>query len=209
MNFDRVAPYYRHLETLVFGHQLQEARVAFVRQIHSPRRVLVVGEGNGRFLAEFVRAHPQAEIDCIEPSARMIALARERATSSKVHFIHADLRNLQLERATYDLVVTHFLLDCFDQSTLPAVIEKLSHAAAANAQWLIADFFEPPRGWKRFRARGLIALMYRFFRLVARIEADCLVDYRPLLRRHGFVAQQARDSPDEMIRSELWERVSG
>ena len=45
MSFDRVTPFYRTLERLVFGDQLQQARLAFLGKIEAPRRVLIVGEG--------------------------------------------------------------------------------------------------------------------------------------------------------------------
>jgi len=207
VNFDGVAPHYRWLETLIFGQRLQEARVAFVRQIRSPRRVLIVGEGNGRFLAEFVRVHPEAEVDCIEASAGMIALAREGG-SERTRFIEARLEEVELEAGAYDLIVTHFFLDCFGESTLPGVIEKLSRAAAGNASWLIADFHEPARGWRRRRARFLVATMYLFFRFAAGIEARCLVECGPFLRAQGFVLQETVASPDEAIQSQLWERAT-
>jgi ubiquinone/menaquinone biosynthesis C-methylase UbiE len=206
VNFDRVARHYRWLETLVFGNRLQEARVAFIGQIRAPRRVLIAGEGNGRFLGEFVRAHPAAEIDCIEASARMIALARRRVESSKVRFIQADLRAADLEPQTYDLIVTHFVLDCFDEQSLPSAIEKLARAATLEAQWMIAEFCEPVCGWQRFQARLLIAIMYRFFRVTAGIEARHLVDYKPLLGAERFVLEREVGSPNEMICSQLWRR---
>ena len=206
LNFDRVAPHYRWLETLVFGQQVQQARIAFVRQIRPPRRVLVVGEGNGRFLAEFVQAHPQAEIDCVEASRRMIALARARVGSAKVRFIDADLRETKLEPESYDLIVTLFVLDCFNERTLPPLIHELARAADPDAQWLVADFFQPARGWRRWWGRIFIALMYLFFRIVAGIEARSLVDYRPLLRVERFILRSEAVSPNGTIRSELWER---
>ena len=73
VSFNLIARHYRWLETIVFGNQLQQARLAFVRDVGAPRRVLLVGEGNGRFLAEFVRAHPGAAIDCVEASAFSLA----------------------------------------------------------------------------------------------------------------------------------------
>jgi hypothetical protein len=42
VNFDSVAASYRQLETIVFGDQLQQARVAFLGKIDTPHRVLVL-----------------------------------------------------------------------------------------------------------------------------------------------------------------------
>ncbi len=209
MNFDRVAPLYRWLETIVFGRQLQRARLAFVEAIPSPPQVLIVGEGNGRFLAEFVRAHPAAAIDCVEASGRMVALARARNPGAgQVNFIQADIREVALPPGRYDLLVTHFLLDCFPAETLGAVVAKLARSATAEAHWLVADFYPPPRGWRRWQAQFLIAFMYRFFALAAGIEARTLVDYRPLLRAAGFALARSALSPNQMIRSECWRRAS-
>jgi len=208
VSFDRVAPHYRWLETLVFGNQLQQARVEFMREIGSPRRVLIVGEGNGRFLAEFVRLHPAATVDCIEASGRMIELARRTLNQQAcVNFIQTDIKEAELVPRSYDLIVTHFFLDCFEEETLPMVIAKLASSATSDAQWLVADFSEPSKNWRRLPARFLISLMYFFFRLAAGIEARQLVDYRPLLRAEGFILAEAIQSPNEMIHSERWRRT--
>jgi ubiquinone/menaquinone biosynthesis C-methylase UbiE len=206
VNFDFVAASYRWLETIVFGDQLQQARVAFLGKIERPHRVLVVGEGNGRFLAEFVRRYPETSIDCIEGSARMIALARRVVGRAQVRFIEADLGAVGLGNNSYDLIVTHFVLDCFSEETLPLLIRKLADAATAEAVWLIADFCYPAGGWRRWWARALIAFMYFFFRVVAGIEARQLVDYRPMLRGQGFECTDEMTLPNEMIRSEFWRR---
>ena len=207
MNFDFVAAPYRRLETIVFGDQLQQARLAFLDKIESPHRVLIVGEGNGRFLAEFVRRYPEAAVDCVEGSARMIGLARRAVGTPLVRFIHADVGAVALVKNSYDLIVTHFFLDCFSEKTLPSVIERLAHAAMANATWLITDFFYPLHGWRRWRALVLIQFMYFFFRMVAGIEAHYLVDYRPALRVQGFACADEMVSPNGMVRSEVWRRL--
>lgn len=207
MNFDRVAPHYRWLETLAFRNQLQEARTTFVREIHPPRRVLVVGEGNGRFLVEFVRVHPAAVVDCIEASGRMIELARRRVGMAKVRFVQGDIREVELRPNSYDLLVTHFFLDCFGDESLPGVIAKLASSANQNAEWLVADFLQPARDWWHLRPRFVIALMYFFFRVVSGIEARCLLDYRPFLQTEGFRPAETILSPNKMVRSELWRRA--
>jgi len=208
VSFDRVARIYRWLEAFVFGNQLQEARLAFLDKIGSAGRVLVVGEGDGRFLAEFVRLHPKSEVDCIEASGAMLRLAQARAESPRINFIHQDVNESFLEREVYDLVVTHFVLDCFNERTLSHLIEKLCSAAAPSSRWLIADFCEPATGWRRWWGRFLIAIMYQFFRAVAGIEATRLVDFAPFLRLGGFTLSTQVFSPNKMIRSQLWTRCA-
>ncbi|MGH7938770.1 MAG: class I SAM-dependent methyltransferase, partial [Chthoniobacterales bacterium] len=78
MNFDRVAPYYRRLETVVFGGRLQIARAAFVRQLPPSRRALIAGEGDGRFLEQLRAAQRELPVECIDASAKMLELARAR-----------------------------------------------------------------------------------------------------------------------------------
>ena len=205
MNFDRVAPHYRWLEALVFGNRLQEARLAFVSEIRPPWRVLVAGEGNGRFLAEFVRAHPAAEVDCVEASARMIALARGR-DPGRARFIHARLEELALERGAYDLIVTHFFLDCFQESILRGVIKGLARAAAKDATWLVSEFSIPEKGIERVQARCWLWTMYCFFRATAGIEASELIDYTPFLRAERFVLMRQHLFGEGLLKSELWKR---
>lgn len=206
MNFDRVAKPYRWLETFVFGGQLQAARCAFVRQIPERKYALVVGEGDGRFLEELRRVQPDLRVDCLDMSAKMLALARDRVGDDEVRYIEADLREATLPKARYDLIVTHFFLDCFDATELRKVVNKVAAAAADDAIWLIADFQEPARGWRRWWGRFLIATMYLFFRLVAGLKARCLIDYAPLLRERGFCLTNEIVAPNEMISSQKWER---
>jgi ubiquinone/menaquinone biosynthesis C-methylase UbiE len=206
VSFDRVAPFYRRLEALVFGDQLQKARVVFVRQLAAPRRALVVGDGDGRFLEALRRAWPELQVEYLDASARMLALARARVGESYVQYLHADLRQAAFPPARYDLLVTHFFLDCFAEETLRQIVEKLSAAATGDATWLVADFHEPPRGWRRWWGRLLIATMYRFFRVAAGIEANRLVDYAPLLEAKGFRLTNELAVAHGLVRSQCWRR---
>ena len=208
MSFDRVAPFYRSLERLVFGDQLQQARVAFLREIERPRRVLIVGEGDGRFLAEFVRAHPAATIDCVDASARMIELARRRVQGSNVRFVQGDIREVELQRDHYDLLVTHFFLDCFAGAGLREIVQKLAGAGNAEVAWLLADFHLPSSGWRRWRAKLWLRAMYFFFRLTSALEIRHLADPAPFLRENGFECVQRRGWRFGMIQSAVWHRLA-
>lgn len=206
VNFDRVAPFYQRLEKLIFGGRLQAARCAFVREVNGARRALVVGEGDGRFLEQLLRAQPELEVECLDASAAMLALARRRVGDDRVRFIQADIRAAAFPPQRYDLIVTHFFLDCFDSPELTLIVEKLSAAATDKAVWLIADFQEPRRGWRSAWARLVVATMYLFFRIVAGLEARRLVDYTPLLQSAGFTLTNEVISARGLIHTQRWRR---
>jgi ubiquinone/menaquinone biosynthesis C-methylase UbiE len=210
VSFDAIAPWYRALETVAFGNALQRARVAWLNEIGAPRRALIIGEGNGRFLSALLRTHPGVAVDCVDSSERMLALARQQigegGTDPRVHLLHADIRSWTPPQATYDLIVTHFLLDCFAEDQVAEIVARISDAATANATWLLADFRHPSGSLARLHAQAWLFVMYRFFRFTARIEARKLIDPSPFVRRHGFVLEGQRLFRGGMVKSEMWRR---
>jgi ubiquinone/menaquinone biosynthesis C-methylase UbiE len=213
VSFDPVALHYRWLETVVFGAALQRSRTRWIGSLPTPKRALLVGEGNGRFLCELVKVHPETLIDCVDASPRMLACARDRLrreavdAGDKVLFLRRDIRSWAPSHA-YDLVVSHFVLDCFERDDVEQIVEKLARAASPGAVWLLADFTVPPRGWPRAAARVLLAVMYGFFRVTAGIAARCLVDPAPYLEQSGFVLRSRSVIRAGTVRSDLWVRAS-
>jgi ubiquinone/menaquinone biosynthesis C-methylase UbiE len=210
VSFDSIAPAYRTLETIAFGGDLQRARVACLGEIGAPRRALIIGEGNGRFLCKLLRRHEQVEVDCVDASGRMLKLARQRlerrlpADATRVHFIHQNITSWSPPEASYDLIATHFFLDCFAGDRLADVVAKLSRAATSSATWLLADFCLPTGGFARIRARLWLAAMYRFFHFTAGIEARELEDPSPFLRTAGFALVSQHLFGCGMVKSEIW-----
>jgi ubiquinone/menaquinone biosynthesis C-methylase UbiE len=175
MNFDRLAPFYRAMEALAAGGKLQRCRLAFLGEIPVPRTILLAGEGHGRFLPECLRRFPEAHIVVIDSSRRMLEIAKSRVDPARVEFIHADLLEWSGPSATFDLVVTHFFLDCFTADELPFVIGKLASVAAPEANWLLADFEIAPAGAARWRSRLIVGMLYRFFKIVTGLHASTLI----------------------------------
>jgi ubiquinone/menaquinone biosynthesis C-methylase UbiE len=214
VSFDRVAPHYCWLETIAFGTALQRARTFFIGEATTAKRVLIVGEGNGRFLLELLRDSEAAQIDCVDSSAVMLDLARQQLARyhpeaiGRVRFIRSTIEDWPLPDFRYDLIVTHFVLDCFPPQPLEAVVAKLAQAATPAATWLLADFDYPATPARRLHARLWIAAMYLFFRTIADIEARSLVDPSLLLQSHGFVCRQRKEFYREMVKTEVWTRRS-
>ena len=118
MSFDRIARYYEPLEAIAAGGKMQKCRLAFLDDIPVPRKVLLAGEGHGRFLLECVRRYPEARIVVVDSSAGMLQVARSKltgleTTQARVEFAHADVLHWEAPVGGFDLIVTHFFLDCF------------------------------------------------------------------------------------------------
>ena len=64
-----------------FGSVLQKARNRWIDRIAPPKRALVLGEGDGRFVCELLRVHGEARVDCVDASGRMLEIARQRVAN--------------------------------------------------------------------------------------------------------------------------------
>lgn len=212
MSFDGIAPHYRWMEWLLAGGKLQRCRTAFIGKISAPRDVLMLGEGNGRCLVEFLRAFPMARFVCVDASARMLECARARVRQARINdaaidFIHEDALDWEPPAARFDLLVTNFFLDCFTSEQLATLVPRLAAATVPDARWLLADFCEPPSGFAKWRARWILRAMYFFFRRVTRLSARNLTPPDAFLEQSGFALCERRFSEWGLLHSDVWRRV--
>ncbi len=210
-DYDRVARWFRPLERGLFGRSLERTRGAFLDQIEAPRRVLLLGEGDGRFLAAFLDRHDVKRIDVVEGSARMIELARERVTracgasrAGVVRWQHDDVRSAPIADG-YDLVVSNFLLDCLDEAEIDALVGRVTRSVTSPATWLVADFRVPRSGGvATLRARAWITFLYAFFGVAARQSVRRLVDPAPSLRAHGWSLADTKRYRAGLLEATCW-----
>ncbi len=204
MNCDPIARWYRWLEYIGFGRALERRRNAFLDDIADARRALVLGEGDGRFLARLAPAMfqtPGATIDYVDLSSRMLALARNRAGDG-IRYILGDARSIPLPAAEYDLIVTHFFLDCFEESDAAAVMDKIAASAAPRARWVISEFRDAS-WWSHMT----VSALYLFFRITTGLKTRRLVDFRRMLQGRGFILEKSRIAHGGLLTSELWRRA--
>jgi len=209
-NFDSLARVYRSLEFLAFGRDLERARFCLIDQLAGCREILVLGEGDGRCLAQLVRAAPAARIHCLDASAAMLACAEARLAGSEAHdrvtFERADILAVTLPPARYDAVITCFFLDCFTADQVAILATRVNQSLRGKAQWLFADFALPPRGIARLRARVWLAMLYTFFRWQIRLRTSVLPPSEDLIQQAGFAAKASRTFQGGLLRSVLFER---
>jgi SAM-dependent methyltransferase len=212
MNCDPIARWYRPLEYLVFGRALERRRFAYLGLLGEVRSALILGDGDGRFTAEFVRCNPLAQVDSVELSGGMIALAQARLrrlklNSERVRFFQTDARTMHFA-GKYDLIATHFFLDCFTPEELRRLASRVSERCVPGGRWLVSEFSIPAAGVRRIAATALIQVMYLFFLVATGLRVNRLPDYAPVLAANGFRIVSQCSAAGGLLVSELWERTS-
>ena len=118
---------------------LERVRFRWLPELSGAKRVLILGDGDGRFLARFA-AQLSIGRDCIT-SIRVrgcSTLARERIRKARLSnqprltFTQGDALNTALPGCDYDLVVSHFFLDCFDEKELSQLAAHLGPRLAPD-----------------------------------------------------------------------------
>ncbi|MGB8028593.1 MAG: methyltransferase domain-containing protein [Terracidiphilus sp.] len=207
-NFDRVAKIYRWMELWTFGPLLSRCRTALFPELASTHRALVLGDGDGRFTAELLRANSEVRIDAVDASPAMLEalLRRAEANARRVYAHCADAREWQPENAQYDLVVTHFFLDCLTTEECRALAARLRDALSPSAMWIVSEFAIPEGWFGRIVAGPLISVLYRAFGVLTGLRIRSLPDYRAALRDAGFALARQRTRLRGLLVSEMWAR---
>lgn len=213
MSFNTLAPYYHGMEILFAGRLMQRSRTAFLEKARSCQHALLVGEGPGCFLSALLAANPHVQVTCVEHSAGMIRQARwhlnrNRLDEKRVVFVQQNALTWSCPSTQFDLLATHFFLDCFPAEQLDPLVRQLGKAATHKASWLLADFQMPPDGWHRYRALTITALLYTFFRCATGIAASRLTPPDNFLRATGFQLMQRLEWNLGLFHSDLWQRTT-
>jgi SAM-dependent methyltransferase len=208
--FDWLARWYRPLEFIAFGRDLESARFEFLGLLSGCRDILLLGEGDGRCAARLAELAPEARILCVDSSPGMVARASGRvagAAAGRVTFLCADALAFAPERGSFDAVATLFFMDCFDAAGVASIVGRVSPALRPGAPWLFADFSVPRGGIARMRARAWLALLYAFFRWGAGLRVSSLPPSEEILEKSGWRRTGLREFQGAMIRSAVYRRL--
>ena len=208
--FDRVAAIYAPFERLTFGGALMRRRLAFLGEIAGARRVLVLGDGDGRFCAELVARYPDVVLTAVDGSramlARLEARVRQRVPGAQLETACLDARDFVPDPHGYDAVVAHFFFDCFTTAELSVLVPRIAAVLPAGARWVVSDFAIPPGSAGLF-ARVLVRALYLAFRLLTGLRVTHLPDHALALGAASFTCTDVETSLGGALRSELWTSV--
>jgi trans-aconitate methyltransferase len=205
-NFNRLARLYRWMEYASFGPWLWWCRCAFAGELNRCRHGAILGDGDGRFTARLLAANPQITMDAVDASRAMLRLLARRAgpNADRVQAHCADARVWRPQAAKYDLVATHFFLDCLTTDEVRELAKKMRAAAAPGALWVVSEFAEPANWYGRSIARPMVRLLYEAFGMLTGLRVRTLPDYHRALREAAFALEKRRAWLGGLLVSELW-----
>jgi SAM-dependent methyltransferase len=208
-NFNHLAGIYRWLEYLTFGPFLWRCRIHFLPELAHCRRALVLGDGDGRFTAHLLHENSHLEVTAVDGSPRMIQ-SLQRASARHASRLTTEVADLRIwkpaDLAEYDLVVTHFFLDCLTSREVRDLAARLAPAIVPNALWLVSEFSIPPTVFGRTVAAPLVWLLYRAFRLITNLRQRSLPDHRAALAERSWSLQSEDKHLKGLLLSQLWRR---
>ena len=198
------------MEYLTFGPMLEHCRFYHLPALRQSRRALVLGDGDGRFLAHLLLAAPHLTADAVDSSPAMLRLLEARiAGRSESHRLTthcADARAFEPAQSGYDLIATHFFLDCLSEYEAERLIARLRPHLTPGAQWLVSEFQIPAAGpFQRWLAASVISFLYTAFRMLTCLAVRQIPPWPALLARHGFRCTASRSWLCGLLVSELWE----
>jgi ubiquinone/menaquinone biosynthesis C-methylase UbiE len=174
----------------------------------------VCGGGDGRFLARLLHLNPAVQVDFVDLSPRMIDLAERRAAGmghaarARVRFYVGDIREFEPRGEGYDLIVTHFFLDCFPDPELAIVVASLARWAAPDATWIVSDFRESKGPIGRIWAKGVTRLLYAAFRLITGLRVTRLPQYESAIASASFLMRCEENALGGLLHSSLWRSLT-
>ena len=206
-NFDRVARIYRWVEYLALGPLLKRTREKFLPQLTGARRALLLGDGDGRFAAALLRCAPEVHLHAVDSSAAMLRLLHRRCArdgnDTRATVEQGSVLGMGA-RSSYDLVTTHFLLDCLTQNEVEALTTQLATQVSPGCLWVVSEF-----GMPRGRLSGLVAawyirLLYLGFRVLTGLRVQQLPDPQSALEAAGFHRLSRVERLGGLLYAELW-----
>ena len=116
----------------------------------------------------------------------------------------ADARNWEPANPPYDLIVTHFFLDCLTTEEVASLAARLRSRVTPSAHWLVSEFAVPAGWFGRLVAHPMIAVLYFAFWCLTGLSVQRLPNHRTALAQAGFTLAEHRQWLGGLLVSELW-----
>lgn len=201
-NFDRIAPLYDLMSRIVFGQSIIKSQTYFLTSIKPQSRILIIGGGTGQILNYLDSLSMPLQVTYIEQSRIMLKKSQNRQPFRKLEVKYILGNELSIPNVKYEVVLTAFFLDVFQERHLEKVVAILANKLELDGQWMVTDFVQTSIRWQRM----LLRLMYFFFKHTTGLQGNKLLDFSSYLSALGFAIIQEKEFYHKMIKSTIYQR---
>lgn len=192
IDFSRLASIYDFLGGIVFLGSLHRSQIHFLSRLQKIENVLIVGGGTGRFLVELLKLGKVEKLTYVDISAGMISQAKKKVQKigalDKVDFICGGLDSIPDKE--YDLICTHYFLDCFEEVELSGIMKKFKKLLSKEGVWHFTDFYLDSSS-SIFR-KCFVAFLYRFFKVFCGLKVKKLPNFKLLFLENGLQVEEEK-----------------
>jgi hypothetical protein len=152
------------------------------------------------------------KVTAFDASRKMVKIASRRIAAmgddlcARADYRCGEIRSFNPPRMPFDLIATHFFLDCFSTADATAIIHLLAGWAAPRARWIVSEFCRSETPMGQVWTGAVIRSLYAAFRVTTGLRTTRLPDYRPALQSEGFELRKQEHARGGLLVSELWER---
>ena len=141
--FDKIAGRYDIINDLLsFGiHRTWLRKAAKKTTITSPKRILDLATGTGKFAFLLQKYFPQAQIYGIDIAQNMLEIANQRNSNGKVHFLYGDALQIPFEENYFDLVTMSYGIRNVGDIVL--CLKEIHRVLKPNGEFIIVEFGSP------------------------------------------------------------------
>ena len=205
--FGRLAKPYRWMEYLTFGRALERCRFRFLHELKASNVRWCWGTATAVSPRSCWLLLPGAAVHAVDVSPAMLRALQARCGAPDRLTTHCvDLSQelpVDVRALTFDLVTTHFFLDCLSTAQVESLVARVKPLLAEGGYWVVSEF-DVPRGGMRLPATLIVRGLYAGFRALTGLRTQRLPDYRTAMEQHGFVCRTRIPSLGGLLVAELW-----
>ena len=208
VDFSVLAPIYDLLGSVVFMGALHKSQVELIQHIPNSEKVLILGGGTGKFLVDLLKANSFKSVTYVDVSPGMISKAKKKLkrldTGTEVNFICGGLEDIPVEK--YDLICTHYFLDCFEEGALSSVMLHLKSYMKADGKWHFSDFYLDETS--SFLRKRFVSFLYWFFRISCGLKVRSLADFTKAFKEINFKLEREKYFKKGLLRTAIYSSKS-
>ncbi len=163
----------------------------------------------GAFSRGLLATNPGLTAEVIDSSRSMLDMLEGRidrmgrTARQRIRLHHSDALSSNAI-GSYDLLVSHFFLDCFFPEQIEQLLDRVLPHARRRAQWVVSEFSVPQRAPASYLSVCIVGLLYRAFGLLTGLAVRELPDYAASFRKRGLTLSREETFLGGLLRSQLW-----